>query len=83
MGKRAVLPNKAEERVLGGLENWWKGRQSLRQTLEGAGQAPEEAQEEAQAPKAAEAGGSRDNGMGGDGQGPARPRRPGDDGKGR
>ena len=72
MGKRAVLPNKAEERVLGGLENWWKGRQSLRQTLEGTGQPPEEAE----APKTAEAGGSRDNGMGGDGQGPGRPRRP-------
>ena len=79
MGKRAVLPNKAEERVLGGLENWWKGRQSLRQTLEGTGQPPQEAE----TPKAAEAGGSRDNGLGGDGLGPARPRRPGDDGKGR
>jgi len=79
MGKRAVLPNKAEERVLGGLENWWKGRQSLRQTLEGTGQPPQEVE----APKAAETGGGRDNGKGGDGQGPARPRRHRDDGKGR
>ena len=72
MGKRAVLPNKAEERVLGGLENWWKGRQSLRQTLEGTGQPPQEAQ----APKAAEAGGGRNSSKGGEGPGPAWPRRP-------
>jgi hypothetical protein len=78
MGKRAVRLNKTEERVLGGLEGWWKARQSRRQSLEVATQPPQEAE----APKATGDGEGPGDGGAEEGQRPKRPGRPRAEGNG-